>query len=184
MSNPVLQGIVSPSTNFIVTDLSSSSSPFLPTTPVPVTNSNQILSYSTDVELKDNLITNLIPHSLDLQHSRSYFPLPDLTGGDRSKSGEETEEESIGSVDDEDLEEAGRQGETVMIRRVRKEEDQGVKFYPIALEEPLPISVWQPRPKEKDDLHMRVVINTAELANLGCLSGSWVSLSEKIKIIW
>ncbi|CAG8639796.1 2937_t:CDS:2, partial [Paraglomus occultum] len=117
---------------------------------------------------------------LDLQHSVSYFPLPDLTGGDRSKSGEETEEESIGSVDDEDLEEVSRQEETGITRRARKEGVQGVKFYPIALEEPLPISVWQPRPNEKDDLHMRVVINTAELANLGCLSGSWALICNPL----
>ncbi|RHZ72519.1 hypothetical protein Glove_242g90 [Diversispora epigaea] len=176
MCNPVLQGIITDQTDFIITDISEDAL-------YDIYYDDQYNLESNNLDDQNELLDQNI---LDLKDDDGLnFLLANLDVGEQDQLIEEefernasvtyssSDDDDDGDNDDENSNnENGDNNNNNELPAPLKH-----SFFPIALTYPFPTNILQPIPNEKEDSESRVLVSLKELAKLGLQSGSWVLVS-------
>lgn len=158
MCNPVLQGIISSNTNFIITNLLQETLIYDNEEGEININNHDIADFYFEDYLDEPNILNSKDYYMETQ-----LALLEVNGQDTGNGSESDWTTSASSISsDEDC-----LNNVVSISRKST-------FTPQILSSPFPVSLIQPIPKEREDPESRVLISLKDLAKLGIQSGSWV----------
>ncbi|KAG9287545.1 hypothetical protein G9A89_019606 [Geosiphon pyriformis] len=170
MCNPVLQGIVTDHTNFIITNLSSEIFAF---------NEEDQLSDSLAMDSDDNenpqqqeipldiVDFSTLDSQLETPCNGLYFRLPDDLNGNESDS---CPHSSPSTSEDENSTK-----DTVFQLTLKK-----VDLEPLVLSSPLPRLLLQPKPKKNEDPESWVLVGLSTITKLGYQSGCWALVSSSL----
>ncbi|GBC14159.1 AAA-domain-containing protein [Rhizophagus irregularis DAOM 181602=DAOM 197198] len=164
MCNPVLQGIISTNTNFIITNLSQETLIYDNEEGEKNINNHDIADFYFEDYLDEPNILNSKDYYMETQ-----LALLEVNGQDTGNGSESDWTTSASSISsDEDC-----------LNNVASISRKST-FTPQILSSPFPVTLIQPIPKEREDPESRVLISLKDLAKLGIQSGSWALVSGPI----